>query len=236
MSGPAGRVAIVTGASEGLGRALALSLSDRGWQLVIDARTRETLDEVVARIDSRGRTVFGIVGDVTDPDHRRALVAAAEKAGGLDLLVNNASMLGPSPQPNLSDYPLDVFRQVYETNVVAPVALIQHAAPLLRKGRGVVINVSSDAAIEPYAGWGGYGSSKAALDQISVILGEEEPDLVVYALDPGDMNTSMHQQAFPGEDISDRPDPETRVPAILALLDNRPPSGRYTATQLLPVL
>jgi NAD(P)-dependent dehydrogenase (short-subunit alcohol dehydrogenase family) len=235
MSGRTGRVAIVTGASEGLGRALALSLSDEGWRLVIDSRTGATLADVVTRIESGGRTVFGIVGDVTDPDHRLALVAAAEEAGGLDLLVNNASMLGPSPQPNLADYPLDVLRQVYDTNVVAPIALIQLAAPLLRRRRGVVINVSSDAAIEPYAGWGGYGSSKAALDQISAILGEEEPGLVVYALDPGDMNTRMHQQAFPGEDISDRPDPETRVPAILTLLDTRPPSGRYTATQLMPV-
>jgi NAD(P)-dependent dehydrogenase (short-subunit alcohol dehydrogenase family) len=235
MSGRAGRVAIVTGASEGLGRAIALSLVDEGWQLVIDARTGATLADVVTRIESRGGKVLGIVGDVTDPDHRRALIAAAEEAGGLDLLVNNASMLGPSPQPRLAEYPLDMLRRVYDTNVVAPIALIQLAAPMLRKGRGIVINVSSDAGVEPYAGWGGYGSSKAALDQISAILGEEEPELVVYALDPGDMNTRMHQQAFPGEDISDRPDPETRVPAIMTLLDTRPPSGRYTATELLPV-
>ena len=212
-------VAIITGASKGFGLALANALSDRGWDLVVDARGAEAL-----KAAGFGSNVTVIPGDVTDPRHRLSLVEAVSR---LDLLVNNASALGPSPQPQLASYPLDVFSQVYEANVVAPLALIQLALPLLAKVDGVVVNVSSDAAVEAYEGWGGYGSSKAALDRLSAVLAVEHPSLRVYAFDPGDMRTEMHQAAFPGEDISDRPEPATVVPALLKLLDERPPSGRY---------
>ncbi len=178
---------------------------------------------------------MAIAGDVTDPVHRAALVDAAGRLGGLDLVVNNASILGPSPQPNLADYPLDVLVEVYCTNVVAPLALTQAALPLLhRSPRGTIVDVTSDAAVEGYEGWGGYGSSKAALEQLSNVLAAEQPGLHVYRFDPGDMRTQMHQEAFPGEDISDRPAPdEVAVPALLRLLAELPPSGRYRASELL---
>ena len=214
--------ALITGASKGLGRALAGALAARGWRLVVDARTPGSL-----AAELPGAAV--VAGDVTDPGHRGALAAAVDALGRLDLLVNNASDLGPSPLPALAGYPLEALRRVYETDVVAPLALIQVMAPRLRAAGGIVVNVSSDAAVEPYPGWGGYGSAKAALDQLSAILAAEEPDLRVYAVDPGDMRTDMHQAAFPGEDITDRPEPATVVPALLRLLDARPPSGRYRA-------
>ena len=176
--------------------------------------------------------VVTIPGDVTDPAHRADLAAAVGRAGGLDALVNNASRLGPSPQPLLRDYPLDELGRVYDTNVLAPLALIQLLTAPLTVAAGTIVNVSSDAAVEAYPGWGGYGSSKAALDQLTAVLAAEEPSLRCYALDPGDMRTDMHQQAFPGEDISDRPEPETVIPALLRLLDERPPSGRYRASDL----
>ncbi|TCO65875.1 SDR family NAD(P)-dependent oxidoreductase [Actinocrispum wychmicini] len=210
--------AIITGASKGFGRALAHALADRGWDLVVDARGAEALKQA-----DFGPNVTIIPGDVTDPEHRADLVDALPK---LDLLVNNASALGPSPQPALADYPLDEFARVYEANVLAPLALIQRA--LSKLDSGIIVNVSSDAAVEAYEGWGGYGSSKAALDRISAVLAVEHPSLHVYAFDPGDMRTDMHQAAFPGQDISDRPEPETVVPALLKLIDERPPSGRYT--------
>jgi len=213
-------VAVVTGGSRGLGRAFVEALQEEGWVVVTDARTAADL----AAVQRDGVTT--VAGDVTDPDHRRALVDAAQQRGAIDLLVNNASVLGPSPQPHLSDYPVDVLRRVYEVNVVAPLALVQAALPLLRRSHGCVINVTSDAAVEPYEGWGGYGSSKAALDQLSGILAAEEPNVRVWAVDPGDMRTRMHQEAFPGEDISDRPEPESVVPALLKLLAEAPPSGR----------
>jgi NAD(P)-dependent dehydrogenase (short-subunit alcohol dehydrogenase family) len=216
-------VAVVTGGSRGLGRAVVEALREEGWVVVTDARTAADL----AAVEREGVTT--VAGDVTDPDHRRALIDAAEQRGGIDLLVNNASVLGPSPQPHLSDYPIDALRRVYEVNVVAPLALVQLALPLLRRSsrsHGCVINVTSDAAVEPYEGWGGYGSSKAALDQLSAVLAAEEPDVRVWAVDPGDMRTQMHQEAFPGEDISDRPDPESVVPALLKLLAEDPASGR----------
>jgi NAD(P)-dependent dehydrogenase (short-subunit alcohol dehydrogenase family) len=223
-------VAIVTGASRGLGRALARSLSADGWAVVVDARDSAALD--------RAASAFGpgpvrtVPGDVSDPAHRARLVAAAVDLGGIDLLVNNASVLGPSPQPPLADYPLDVLTHVYDVNVVAPLALTQLALPHLRERNGIVVNVTSDAAVEPYEGWGGYGSSKAALEQIGNILGAEEPNLRVYTFDPGDMRTQMHQEAFPGEDISDRPEPETVVPSLLHIVRTRPDSGRYRAAEL----
>jgi NAD(P)-dependent dehydrogenase (short-subunit alcohol dehydrogenase family) len=213
--------ALITGASRGLGRALAGALAARGWRLVVDARTPGSLaNELSAAV---------LAGDVTDPRHREALAAAVDRIGRLDLLVNNASDLGPSPLPALARYPIEALRRVYETDVVAPLALVQILAPRLRAAAGIVMNVSSDAAVEPYPGWGGYGSAKAALDQLSAVLAAEEPDLRVYAVDPGDMRTDMHQAAFPGEDITDRPEPAAVVPALLRLLDARPPSGRYRA-------
>ena len=223
-------VAIITGASRGLGRALAEGLADAGWRLVIDARTPDALAE--ARWNLPAGTV-AIAGDVTDPAHRAELIAAAAELGRLDLLVNNAGILGPSPQPSVAEYPLAALRDVYEVNVFAPLALAQLALPALLAADGCLIMVTSDAAVEPYPGWGGYGSAKAALDQLTAVLGAEHPDLAVYAVDPGDLRTAMHQRAFPGEDISDRPLPETAVPAFLRLLGERPPSGRYRAADLL---
>ena len=224
-------VAIVTGASRGFGRAVALSLADRGWSLVLDARREPALREAAAILPA-GR-VHAIAGDVADRDHRAALVGAAERLGGLDLLINNASELGPSPLPELARYPVEELARVFATNVLAPLGVIQSALPLLVRRAGTIVNVSSDAGVEAYGGWGGYGSSKAALDHLSRVLAVEQPMLRVYAFDPGDMRTEMHQRAFPGEDISDRPEPETVVPALLRLLDERPPSGRYRAVELL---
>jgi NAD(P)-dependent dehydrogenase (short-subunit alcohol dehydrogenase family) len=215
-------VALVTGASKGLGRALAHALSDRGWRLVGDARRTGSL-----AAELPGAIV--LAGDVTDPSHRRALATTVDRLGRLDLLINNASDLGPTPLPSLARYPLDGLRRVFETDVVAPLALTQALLPALRAAGGTVLNISSDAAVEAYPGWGGYGSAKAALDQLGAVLAVEEPDIRVYALDPGDMRTDMHQAAFPGEDISDRPEPEAVVPSLLRLLDARPASGRYRA-------
>jgi NAD(P)-dependent dehydrogenase (short-subunit alcohol dehydrogenase family) len=225
-------VAVVTGASRGLGLALARSLALDGWNLVLDARGADALDQVASELAVL-TTVRAIPGDVADVSHRGALIAAAEELGGLDLLVNNASVLGPSPQPALADYPLDVLREVYEVNVVAPIGLAQLALPLLRKSHGTIVNITSDAAREPYDGWGGYGSSKAALEQAGNVLAAEEPDVRVYTFDPGDMRTQMHQEAFPGEDISDRPLPESVVPALLTLLGEHPASGRFVVSELV---
>ncbi len=174
-------------------------------------------------------SVRAIAGDVAEADHRAALVAAAVELGGIDLLVNNASVLGPSPQPRLADYPLDVLAHVYAVNAIAPIALAQLALPHLREHFGTIVDITSDAAVEPYEGWGGYGSSKAALEQIGNVLGAEEPLVHVYTFDPGDMRTQMHQEAFPDEDISDRPEPVTVVPALRRLLHDAPESGRYRA-------
>src|ERR1039458_2996152 len=220
-------VAIVTGASRGFGRALAVDLAKSGWTLVIDGRGSGPLETVAQTLDDLGACVDAIVGDVTDPKHRAALIEAAKRRGSLDLLVNNASTLGPSPLPKLEDYSLEELRRVYEVNVFAPLALIQEAMPLLRESRGVVVSVTSDASVEGYEGWGGYGSSKAALDQLHRVLAVEELDVATYVFDPGDMRTDMHQAAFPGEDISDRPEPESVVPTLRRLLELRPPSGRF---------
>jgi NAD(P)-dependent dehydrogenase (short-subunit alcohol dehydrogenase family) len=220
--------AIVTGASRGLGLALAGALAERGWRLVIDAREPVALQDAAAEL-ARSTDVAALTGDVADADHRRALLAAA--GGEIDLLVNNASVLGPSPQPLLADYPLDVLEHVYRVNVLAPLALIQLALPQLPAGARI-LNITSDASVEPYEGWGGYGSAKAALDHLSAILAVERADLRVYAADPGDMNTRLHQEAFPGEDISDRPPPEASVPGLLALIEGDLPSGRYQARAL----
>jgi NAD(P)-dependent dehydrogenase (short-subunit alcohol dehydrogenase family) len=226
-------VAIVTGASQGFGRALAEELADDGWDLVVDARHQDALEVAAAALRRHGGRVVAVVGDVADPVHRDALVAAATELGGLDLLVNNASTLGPTPMPALAEYPLEELEAVYRTNVVGPLALVQRALPALLATHGAVVNLTSDAAVEGYEGWGGYGSSKAALEQLSNVLAAEQPGLRVYRFDPGDMRTQMHQDAFPGEDISDRPEPETVVPALLRLLAEAPPSGRYQAGVLL---
>jgi putative nucleotidyltransferase with HDIG domain len=228
----ADRVAIITGASQGLGLALARALAGRGWRLVIDARRAGALAEAERELAAT-TTVEAIAGDVADPDHRAELVAAAVRLGRLDALVNNASLLGPSPQPELAAYPADVLRRVYEVNVLAPLALIQDSLELLARTGGRVVNLTSDAAVEAYPGWGGYGSAKAAFEQLTAVLAAEHPDLRIYAVDPGDMRTEMHQDAFPGEDISDRADPADRAPALVELIEGERPSGRYAAGDLL---
>jgi NAD(P)-dependent dehydrogenase (short-subunit alcohol dehydrogenase family) len=221
-------VGIVTGASRGLGLALVRALVERGWQCVVDARGVSALQRAVVGFES----VHAIPGDVSDPEHRRALVEAA--GDRIDLLVNNAGVLGPSPQPALVAYPLSELARVYDVNVFAPLALVQQALPRLVSG-AAVLDISSDAAIEAYEGWGGYGSSKAALEQLTAVLAVEQPQLRVYGVDPGDMRTQTYQDAFPGEDISLLPPPEESVPGLLALIEGSYPSGRYRARDLEPV-
>ncbi|NEB01279.1 SDR family NAD(P)-dependent oxidoreductase [Streptomyces sp. SID13726] len=226
-------VAIITGASKGLGRALAEALAARGWDLVLDARTAEVLARTEAALAAHGTRVTALPGDVTDPAHRSGLVAAAWKYGGVDLLVNNASALGAEPLARLEGLSLEGLRRALEVNVVAALGLVQEALPLLRESEaGAVIAVSSDAAAEAYETWGGYGASKAALDHLAAVLGEEEPALRVWAVDPGDMATDLYAAAVP-DDEEPRPDPASVVPAFLRLLDERPASGRYGAPSLL---
>ncbi|ROQ31497.1 short-subunit dehydrogenase [Streptomyces sp. PanSC19] len=227
-------VAIVTGASRGLGRALAEALAGRGWDLVLDARTAEVLEESAAAARARGARVVALAGDVTDAAHRRELVAAAEGLGGLDLLVNNAGVLGAEPLVPLDRHPLDGFRAALEVNVVAPLGLLQEALPLLRTApAGAVVNLSSDAAAEAYRTWGAYGATKAALDQLSAVLAVEEPGLRVWWVDPGGMRTDMLAAAEPDEDLSGTPAPADVAPVFLRLLDERPASGRYSAPAFL---
>jgi NAD(P)-dependent dehydrogenase (short-subunit alcohol dehydrogenase family) len=213
-------VAIVTGASRGLGLALARALVDRGWRVVADARGKSELERVWAGTWE----VVPVAGDVADEKHRLALVESAGEE--IDLLVNNASTLGPSPLPPLAEYSLDELRRVYDVNVTGPLGLVQLALPRLRDN-ACVLNITSDAAVEAYEGWGGYGSSKAALEQITAVLAAEHPELRIYAVDPGDMRTQMQQEAFPGEDISDRAPPEDAVPGLVELIAGSLPSGRY---------
>jgi len=228
------RTAIITGASRGLGRALAAGLAREGFDLIIDARDAAALDAAAGALRAAGASVTAVPGDVTDPVHRAALLAAAQAAGRLDLLVNNAGTLGASPLPALADYPPDELRAAFEVNVIAPVALTQLALPLLRASGGAVLNITSDAAVEAYAGWGAYGAAKAALEQASNVLAAEEVGVRVWWADPGDLRTDMHQLAFPGEDISDRPEPAAVVPAFVRLVAGRLPSGRYRAAHLMP--
>ncbi|HEY8472347.1 MAG TPA: SDR family NAD(P)-dependent oxidoreductase [Natronosporangium sp.] len=223
--------AIITGASRGLGLALARTLIADGWRVVIDARTESELAEAAAGL---GPAAVAVPGDLADPAHRAALLAAAADLGDLHLLVNNAGTLGPSPLPDVAALPLDALRELYEVNVLAPLALTQAALPALRSANGVLVTITSDAAVEPYRGWGGYGSAKAALERLTAGLAAEEPALTVWTVDPGDLRTRMHQQAFPGEDISDRPLPESVAPALLAMLGKRPASGRYRLADWLP--
>ena len=245
---------MVTGASRGLGRALAAGLAREGYDLILDGRNADDLQAAGQAVTAPGGVVTTIPGDVTDAAHRAALHHAAlcrsglcssglcssglcssvGAAGGLDLLVNNAGTLGASPLPALADYPVAELRAAFEVNVIAPVALTQLMLPLLRARGGAVLNITSDAAVEPYAGWGGYGAAKAALEQASNVLAAEELAVRVWWADPGDLRTDMHQRAFPGQDISDRPRPETVVPALLRLVAERLPSGRYRAAHLMP--
>lgn len=228
-------VAIITGASKGLGRALAAALAERGWDLVLDARTAGVLKETAEALSAYGTRVEALPGDVGDAGHRAGLVAAARGLGGVDLLVNNASALGAEPLVRLEDLPLDGLRHALEVNVVAALGLVQEALPLLRAApTGAIVAVSSDAAAEAYETWGGYGASKAALDHLAAVLGVEEPGLRVWAVDPGDMGTDLYAAAVP-EDGDARPTPDSVVPAFLRLLDERPASGRYGATALLEV-
>jgi NAD(P)-dependent dehydrogenase (short-subunit alcohol dehydrogenase family) len=216
---------------------VATGLARSGWSLVIDARDREALEEAAARMrdTAAGGVVVAVPGDITDADHRHDLTAAAFDLGGLDLVVNNAGTLGAAPLPSLADYPLGDLRVAFETNVVAPLGLIQDALPLLLDSPYPrVLNVTSDAAVEPYEGWGGYGAGKAALEHLGAVLAVEFPVLTVWSVDPGDLRTAMHQAAFPGEDISDRPEPASVVPAFLELIGSRRPSGRYQASALAP--
>ncbi|GCE27703.1 short-chain dehydrogenase [Dictyobacter alpinus] len=222
--------ALITGASRGLGLELARELIQHGWNVVIDARNADALTQASTELSGPGK-VIALAGDVTNAAHRADLVQAVQQLGSLDLLINNASLLGPSPQPNLLAYPLDVLEQVYRTNVIAPLALIQDLQQYLHAGASI-INITSDAGQEAYAGWGGYGSSKAALEHLSAILSAEQPEFAIYWVDPGDMNTQMQQEAFPAEDVSDRPLPEVSVPGILSLFSQKYPSGRYTARAL----
>ena len=224
-------VALVTGASQGLGLALTRALAARGWTVVVDARSADTLWSATSDLGDR---VIAVPGDVADPAHRVALMAAVDGLGRLDLLVNNASTLGASPLPRLDSISLDTLRTTFEVNVVAPLALVQASLPRLRAVRGRIINITSDAAVEGYETWGGYGSTKAALEQLTNVLATEEADVRIYRVDPGDMRTQMHQDAFPGEDISDRPEPEVSVPGLLALIEGDLPSGRYVARAVVP--
>ncbi|MCX4425198.1 SDR family NAD(P)-dependent oxidoreductase [Streptomyces mirabilis] len=228
-------VAIITGASKGLGRALAAALAERGWDLVLDARTAGVLKETAEALSAYGTRVEALPGDVGDAGHRAGLVAAARGLGGVDLLVNNASALGAEPLVRLEGLPLDGLRHALEVNVVAALGLVQEALPLLRAApAGAIVAVSSDAAAEAYETWGGYGASKAALDHLAAVLGVEEPGLRVWAVDPGDMGTDLYAAAVP-DDGDARPTPDSVVPAFLRLLDERPASGRYGATALLEV-
>jgi len=226
------KTALVTGASRGLGRALAQGLAERGWNLILTARNAEQLR--AARDELATRThVAAIAGDVTDESHRNALAVLARGHGGLDAVINNAGALGPSPQPELLDYPLDVLSDVFQANVIAPLGVLQAVRAELKPGARV-INVTSDAGVNAYPGWGGYGASKAALEQLSAVLAAENSSIKVYWVDPGDLRTEMQQLAFPGEDISDRPLPEERVPGFIRLLEGDFPSGRYVAATLVP--
>jgi NAD(P)-dependent dehydrogenase (short-subunit alcohol dehydrogenase family) len=225
-----GRTALITGASRGLGLALARGLASRGWNLILTARDAERLRAVRDELATITH-VAALAGDVIDPKHRAALAVLARGHAGLDAVINNAGILGPSPQPSLLEYPLEALVEVFLANVLAPLAVIQELRHELKPGARI-INVTSDAAVNAYPSWGGYGASKAALEQLSAVLAVENPDVRVYWVDPGDMRTDMHQAAYPGEDIGDRPLPETKVPGFVRVLEGDLPSGRYVASEL----
>ena len=230
MSGNTGKTALITGATRGLGLALARGFAARGWNLILTARDADRLHTVRNELADITH-VAALAGDVIDPAHRESLAILARGHAGLDAIINNAGALGPSPQPRLLDYPLEALVEVFLANVLAPLAIIQELRAEL-KPNARIINVTSDAAVNAYPGWGGYGASKAALEQLTSVLAVEQPDVRIYAVDPGDMRTDMHQAAYPGEDLSDRPLPETKVPAFVAVLEGDLPSGRYVASEL----
>jgi NAD(P)-dependent dehydrogenase (short-subunit alcohol dehydrogenase family) len=217
------RVALVTGGSAGLGLALTTALAQAGWRVITDGRNAPTFKEA-----DLPDGVTTIVGDLTDADHREDLRIEVERHGRLDLLAHNASTLGPLPMKPLADVDIADLQQVWRTNIGGPLVLTSTLLPWLREADGVLLSISSDAAVNHYETWGLYGASKAALDHVTLTYAAET-GLTAYAVDPGDMRTAMHQDAFPGEDISDRPLPETVVPHLLALLEARPESGRYQA-------
>jgi NAD(P)-dependent dehydrogenase (short-subunit alcohol dehydrogenase family) len=225
--------ALITGGSKGLGRSLAGELLRRGWTVITDARHPADLDLLAAAHQHAGRRLITIAGDITDENHRRELRDEVNRLGRLDLLVNNASTLGATPLPRLGTQPADNLAETYRVNVLAPHALTTVVLPVLRANRGTIVNITSDAAIEGFPGWGAYGASKAALEQWSNVLAAEEPEVSVYWVDPGDLRTDLHQQAFPGEDISDRPHPDVAIPGLLRLVEERPPSGRFRAQEMV---
>ena len=227
------KIALITGSSRGLGLTLADFLAAQGYALVVTARYEDALNEAAESLKRYGNPVTAIAGDVTDAAHRQTLIQAAAALGGLDLLVNNASGLGPSPLPGLAEHGLESLAHLYDTNVVAPLGLVQEALPLLKTKRGLVVNVSSDAATGAYPGWGGYGSSKAALELMTRTLAAEIAEVGFVSVDPGDMQTLMHQAAFPGEDISDRPLPDVTLPFWAWLLgqNSRNVSGQRFSAQ-----
>ncbi len=240
MSIASAKVALVTGGSAGLGRALVDGLTASGWQVVTDGRDADrlaTLEEL-----THADLITPVVGDITDADHRDALLAAVDgltapdESGRLDLLVQNAGILGPASGDSrhrlLADVTPEDLQHVWRHNVGAPLVLTGLLLPRLVASRGILLSISSDAAVEHYAGWGLYSASKAALDHLALTFGEENPEIAAYAVDPGDMRTRMHQEWFPGEDISDRPLPETVVPHLLALVERRPPNGRLRAADV----
>lgn len=232
MTANNGRTALITGASRGLGLALARGLAGRGWNLILTSRDPERLRSVRDEL-AQITHVAALAGDVIDPKHREELAVLARGHAGLDAIINNAGMLGPSPQPQLLEYPLEALVEVFLANVLAPLAVIQELQDELKPAARIV-NVTSDAGVTAYPGWGGYGASKAALEQLSSVLAVENADLRVYWVDPGDMRTDMHQAAYPGEDISDRPLPESKVPGFIAILEGDLPSGRYVASDVAP--
>ncbi|NUM48764.1 MAG: SDR family oxidoreductase [Anaerolineales bacterium] len=227
------KTALITGASKGLGKTLARFLAQQNYDLILTSRGRHSLQTTADELKSTAE-IIAIPGNVADADHRRRLVEAARQLGGLNLLINNASTLGPTPMPALAEFPLEAFRYLFDVNFLAPLALVQEALPLLKASQGLVVNLSSDAAVGGYPGWGGYGASKAALDLLSLTLANELKDanVGVVSVDPGDLRTDMHQAAFPGEDISDRPLPETSVPGFVTLLQGQEPSGRYVVREI----
>ena len=229
------RTALITGASRGLGAELAAFLAAQDYDLVLTARGAADLEATAQTVSETSRRVITVAGDIADAQHRGRLVAAADGFGGLDLLVNNASDLGPSPLSALIDLPLDALERIFAVNVSAPLGLVQAAVPMLEARNGLIVNISSDAAVGAYPGWGGYGASKAALDLLSATLADELKDrgITVVAVDPGDMRTAMHQSAYPGEDISDRPLPDITLPfwAWLLAQERDQISGRRFSAQ-----
>ena len=228
------RTALITGGSQGLGRTVADFLAAQGFDLVITARREDELETAARELRRHGGQVMALAGDVADAAHRQRLARTARDLGRLDILFNNASTLGATPLPPLVEYPLDALEDAFRINVVAPIALAREVLPLLQESGGLIVDISSDAALGGYPGWGGYGLTKAALDLASLTLANELSGrgVGVVAVDPGDLRTRMHQEAFPGEDISDRPLPEATLP-FWAWLFGQPPAAitgrRYRA-------